>query len=461
MTKLQNILGLNTEFDSLNYIGFDEWKFSAARSFFDYDAIVINANHIVLNYELSPLSPYENKRLLSESASRQIKEDFKKIKEQIIAFLKQGKNIFILVGKNENCFIYTRKREYSGTGRNMKTTNLVTPFDMYSFLPIEFRTTEVFGENVQINNVKPYKEFFKNTKEHYWYSAYFECDEATSLLEIEGIHKSVAAEYPYENGKIIFLPTPYVEDDYEDEEEWMQNGKEYLDELFSLNEKLSFDVKGYELPVWANDFFIKNEKAVLEQLDSEKKNLELLKLKIEQIEDNVKDIQQYKSAFTATGESLEQIIKKILKELNFELFDAPKGRSDIIASYKGRPIVAEIKGVGKSAAEKHAAQLEKWASQYIEENDNISKPLLIINGFCDTPLDKRNEDVFPDQMQKYCIARGHALITTIQLLCLYLEVKENPILADERINELLDTIGKYERYSNVFDFIKRIDSLKA
>ena len=86
MTKRQNILGLNTEFDSLNYTGFDEWKFSADRSFFDYDAIVINANHIVLNYNLSPTSPYENKRLLSQSASRQIKEDFKKIKEQIIAF---------------------------------------------------------------------------------------------------------------------------------------------------------------------------------------------------------------------------------------------------------------------------------------------------------------------------------------------------------------------------------------
>ena len=58
-----------------------------------------------------------------------------------------------------------------------------------------------------------------------------------------------------------------------------------------------------------------------------------------------------------------------------------KGRSDIIAKYGEVAIVAEIKGVTKSAAEKHAAQLEKWVAQYIEENEVSPKGMLIVNGF--------------------------------------------------------------------------------
>ena len=82
--------------------------------------------------------------------------------------------------------------------------------------------------------------------------------------------------------------------------------------------------------------------------------------------------------------------------------EAEKGRSDKIAKYGEVAIVAEIKGVTKSAAEKHAAQLEKWVAQYFEENEVSPKGMLIVNGFCDMPLNERLEDVFPQQMLKYC-----------------------------------------------------------
>ena len=151
---------------------------------------------------------------------------------------------------------------------------------------------------------------------------------------------------------------------------------------------------------------------------------------------------------------LDAFVKQVLAELGFTLLEAEKGRSDIVAKYGEDAIVAEVKGVTKSAAEKHAAQLEKWVSQYIEENEVSPKGMLIVNGFCDTPLNERLEDVFPQQMLKYCVARGHVLLTSTQLLCLYIEVCKNPTCKEERITELLSCIGKYERYRETKDYLK-------
>ena len=130
-----------------------------------------------------------------------------------------------------------------------------------------------------------------------------------------------------------------------------------------------------------------------------------------------------------------------------------------VAKYEEKDIVIEIKGVRKSAAEKHAAQLEKWASLCFEEQGKLPKALLIVNAFCNSPISERNEDIFPHQMLKYSKARGHALISTTQLLCLYIEVRSNPECKKERIKELISTIGVYFRYKNIGEYL--VDNSKS
>ena len=172
-------------------------------------------------------------------------------------------------------------------------------------------------------------------------------------------------------------------------------------------------------------------------------------------------IQKYKILLTASGPVLEEIVKDVLISLGFTLKQTQKGRSDIVAEYNNINIVAEIKGVSKSAAEKHAAQLEKWVAEFIEENDKVPKPLLIINGFCNTPIDERTEDVFPNQMLKYCNSREHALITTTQLLCLFIEITQNPECANERLSELLSCVGVYQRYKDTNAYLFKTKNMDA
>lgn len=453
MQNNQKILGINTCFESLNYDNFEEYPFSSHVSYLEYDAVLINADHIDLCYEKSSTSPYQNKNLLSLKSSSQIVEDFSLIKEQLIELLKQGKNIYILMGYNDFCYIYTGEKQYSGTGKNRHTTNIVTPFDTYSFIPVDVHPTHVIGERMEWNSNQPYSDFFKKTINLSYYSSYFEIDNAKCLANITGSNKVVASVVEYENGKIFFMPQPYYEDEYENEADWQMAGYEYLQAIFELNSRLSSKLDDYIFPAWSNKVLILNEGMELEKLYKEQKNLEKILTKIEKQKEKIKQIQKYKMLLTASGTDLEEIVKSVLLELDFELFDLAKGRSDIIGRYNEINIVAEIKGVTKSAAEKHAAQLEKWVAQYIEENDEAPKPLLIVNGYCEMPIEKRTEDVFPHQMLKYAESREHALITTTQLLCLYIEIKQNPKCKDDRIMELLSCVGKYDRYQNINDYL--------
>lgn len=451
----KKIVGINTCFESLEYENFDEYEVSARISLLDYDAIVINADYLIRCYTSSYESSYQNKTCLSEYNSAQIVEDYNKIKGQIEELLKQGRNVFVLMGNNDNCYIYTGEKQYSGTGKNARQTNIVREFNAYSFLPIKLNVTEVVGEQIDICCPSPYREFFTNTRDCYYYATYFSTTENSTILgKIKGTDKAIAAVIPFSNGKIVLLPQIYEEEEYNAKESWKENGKKYLDSLFELNRRLSINVDEINVPEWVDNIYILDEKVKLKKQNSIESKIAKLQNELENEKVAIKEIQKYKLLLTSSGTILEEIVKQVLAELGFTILEAEKGRSDIIAKYGEEAIVAEVKGVTKSAAEKHAAQLEKWVSQYYEENEVSPKGVLIVNGFCDTPLNERLEDVFPQQMLKYCVARGHVLLTSTQLLCLYIEVCKNPTCKEARITELLSCIGKYERYRETKDYLK-------
>ena len=452
----KKIIGLNTKFGSLKYEGFFEGRFRASISLLDYDAVVIDVGCLAESYPKD--ETFRNKPLLSDFCSHQIREDFSVIKEQIIELLKLGRNLFLLMGRNDNCYVYTGEKQYSGTGKNARTTNMVQEFDMYSFLPIGIKATHVSGMEWGICGNSPYRDFFKQTAELSQYESYFRVrEQCTPLAKIKGTEKMVAAVIPYEQGKIICLPQPYYKENYKKVEYWRNNGKVYLDSLFELDDKLSIADEECNLPAWADDIHLLGEKEELQKREKIERKIVELQLELERQKQLIEGIQRYKLLLTSTGAVLEEITKKVLSELGFVILDAEKGRSDIIAKYNDIGVVAEIKGVTKSAAEKHAAQLEKWVSQYIEETESTPRPLLIVNGYCETPIANRTESVFPKQMLKYCEARGHALITTTQLLCLYIDIQKNPTYKEERISELLSCVGIYKRYMDFYEYLDMKD----
>lgn len=449
----QEILGIDTPFYALNYKGFTNVDFHSTTSFMDYDAVVISARSLALNY--GSYDTYNGKVCLPVDASFRMKEDFDRTRMQIIELLKQGRNVFVLMARNEDCYIHTGKSSYSGTGKNARKTNYVAEFDAFSFLPVKIKPTMVVGKTFNIVCRTPYASFFQVTAHLSYYAAYFTAPKQSTLLTIPNSDKAVSAVFEYEKGKIILLPCPYT---YKTEEASKKYGKKYLDALFELNHALMACEDSYSLPLWTDGLKILDEEDKEKKLEQDLKKLENIKAEIAKHEALINKIRRKKILLTASGTMLEEVVKETLQEIGFALHESEVGRSDIIASYNGVDVVAEIKGVSKSAAEKHAAQLEKWVAQFTEEKEHSPKALLIVNGYCDTPLSARTEEVFPDQMLKYCKSREHALITTTQLLCLYIEIKNNPTCAKERIMELLSCVGKYSRYLDYKKYLRLIEN---
>lgn len=453
MRDKTRVLGLNTEFDSLNYPNFTEAHFRSNISLLDYDMVIINASGIIDYYNEDKQGTYENKKLLCNEDSHQIKEDFMSICEQVVDLLNLGKNIYVLVGRNPNCFVYTGEKKSSTSG--IGQVSIVKEFNAFLFQPVALTVAFVDGTEMEICSHEPFATFFRETNELVHYQARFILPEGgKALLRIKGTDKVVSAVVEHEQGRILFLPTPYLRGDYRTDEFWQEYGTQYLDSLIALDKALSTDGE-YELPSWTETFTILNENDLIKKIEKAKDRLEKAQKTLEKHEESLSDLQYYKRLLTGSGTVLEEAVKQVLSEIGFKILEAEKGRSDVIAKYKAIDVVAEIKGVTKSAAEKHSAQLEKWVSNFILKTERQPKALLIVNGFCETPLDERTEDVFPAQMLLYASSRNHILLSSVQLLCLYIETKNTPSIKEERIQELLSTVGIYARYKNPLEFIRK------
>ena len=385
---------------------------------------------------------YKDYRLLSETYSRQIVADFHRVYGQVVELLRSGKNIFVILNAPD----VFRIRENSGAKYSF--------FDCFSFLPVQIRIEHLKGHELITTSEPPYDLYFRKNKDALFYECVIErLPNAVSLANIRGTSKLISAYVEYEHGKIIFLPPVKLEGDVGTKAAWEVNGSRFIESIMELHRTLSAPSETNELPSWTESFHILNELEAIQLKHQSEIKMQKLKEKIEAEQKAIDNITNYKRLLTETGEPLENIVKQVLSELGFELCMTEEKRSDVIAKYNNIDIVAEIKGVGKSAAEKHAAQLEKWASQFLIDHGHQPRALLIVNGYNTLPLDQRTEEVFPDQMLKYSTSREQTLITTTQLLCLFVEIQEHPDCKEERIQELLSTIGRYNRYTDYSEFI--------
>ncbi len=450
------ILGINTEYSNLEYKNFDEFSIKDKVSLFDYDAVIVSTENIAFNYDASYPSMYAGLKALSLDASVGIKSDFERLNKQLIDILKLGKRVYVLLGENPDCYIDTGEKQYSGTGKNRHTKNVVDKFNTMKFFPTNLSFEALIGEEMQlIDNVK-YRDLLSCIIKHSQYYFYFESesDELSPLMKIKGTNKVVSAIIPYEKGELILLPHPLLSDFYCDETEWEKSANEILDAIFENEKNYYTNLELLTLPSWSNECLLPQEKKLNSELNRLEEELNALGNEVAKQKELIKEVEKFKLLFTSDGNALEEIVCEVLSKMGFTLLEKERGRTDIIALYNSKPIVFEVKGLKKSAAEKNSAQLEKWASNYLLDNEVQAKPILLINTWKEKKLSDRVSEDFPNQMLEYAKSRNQCLLTTLQLLCIYLEIKKTPPKAKEIILEVINTKGVYDKFRNYTDYIE-------
>lgn len=381
------------------------------------DALIIDFLHLIKN---------------TSAQGTGTKEFYLKRKKQLEEFLLYKKIPIIYITPIPRQIYFNKP----GGGVEYVTFDFLTPIP-------GIKVSNAQGSAIEIVARTPFTEVLNKYKQHFFYNSIFENNEGKIIAETPHT-KNVLGFY---DKNCIFLPQLHTT--------IKAIERDFFDELIRAA-KNSLSISSItQLPEWAEKYFLPNEKELKNEVDGISHQISQLSLLIEQKEVEKSLISLRKKIFTTSGIELEFEVKRIFSELGFEFMDAEPNRDDLIIKYNEHIAVIEIKGIAKTAAEKHAAQLEKWSANYIEKNGVIPKGILIVNTFKETPLNERNEVSFPDQMVKYSTQREHCLITTLQLLNLYYSIINNPTDKDLLIESLFTTVGIYKGLDNWQEYIKK------
>jgi hypothetical protein len=395
-----------------------EW--SSTQSLFDFDVLIISAALAVGADCESPFARadmyYPWKRFQS------------RLKE-IISFMEHGRPVIALV---ENYpLLLARDRNGDDTRVDVHELLYASKMDITSGTETEIAP----GQS------KCLQAFLDATRKRYSYKGVLKTPYGQPLLKIRGTNK-VLASYVWSNEeKRLFLPALSFSGLGSAQEVLI-----FINQLSVLVDALDAGLSRtvaslppghirYQLP---KEGTLRGQKAMLEA------EIAAANVALEQVQGDIGVEESYKHLFLSNGDSLVDAVRRALTDLGFTVVEGPVGRDDLICECIHGRAVVEVKGrENKSAAEKDSAQLEKWAARELEEMGVAAKPILVVNGFCQVPLEERIEPVFPHQMLGYATRRDHCLCTGLDLLALSHVARSDPAKKEEIQQQLLNTVGVF------------------
>lgn len=310
------------------------------------------------------------------------------------------------------------------------------------FVPVPELSTEVReGKEINVLPATPFSDLMEKFKDHFHYLSYFKGNPGKIIAETPHTRFPLA----FWDYNCVFLPSP-ITTIRRIEREFFKDLKEALVSVRS-------EIEQSALSEWTNRFYLFNESQIKKEILQHQREIDHLSVVVKEKENTLDDIKKYKYLFASSGNALEAAVKDVLMKIGFEILQGEEYREDLIIKYDNKIAVVEIKGVSGSAAEKHAAQLEKWAASYLAKTGVAPKPLLIVNAFKDLSLDQRTEKPFPHQMLSYSKSRHHCLLTTVQLFGILNDILENVEKKDPLIASIFSTSGLYEGFDEWASFI--------
>lgn len=297
---------------------------------------------------------------------------------------------------------------------------------------------ESFIDSYHLLNIKNFQYQLKITKSN-----------GIPLLYIKDTNYVVSEFYRIKNGLLIILPMIQFNNAAQNSLPFLSSTIDFITELKKYNLP-----KELNIPEWVKEYTLSVEQ---KELENEKKLLNQQKIIEQNIIENQTKLSNYnflKALFSSSGDTLENAVQFVFKEFGFYLELPKKNRDDLIIKSDDKIAVIEVKGLTKSAAEKNAAQLQKWISSYHVENDFNPKGILIVNTYKDVKLENRTEIDFPNQMLGYSNQMHLCLITGIQLLCMYLDFTSNKINKKKVTSLLFNTVGELKYKEDISELIK-------
>jgi hypothetical protein len=437
--------------------------FRSPVSFLDFDLLIWNPSRLFTEYDTDSYTPkHQGCRNISDDDSPKILDDISRRKGEIAEMINLGRIVIVVLPPPEKCYYATGFKEFSGSGKNRVTTRHVGELNLLSSIPVKDISTVVAeGKNIELKGSEPFKTYWSKMKDYHYYEAYSTSKVGQPFVFIKGTEKLVGTWISTKRGVFLFMPAFYGRESFKTNKDYQTVCDIFVKAVLDLSKELKKSTGDFALPEWTKRFLLPGEDEERSLLSQQEADLQKLLGQISSLKEKIANIQKYKLLLSGSGRALEVQVSDVLKAIGFAIEKVEAGRDDLIISYHDKVAVVEIKGVSKSAAEKHAAQLEKWVSEYLSDKGIKPKGILIVNAYCETCLDERSEPAFPDQMISYSVNRDHCLLTTAQLLGIYYHINDHPDEKDTIISELYETKGIYKGFEDYTAYLTLVHEVEA
>ncbi|MVV47482.1 hypothetical protein EJA72_04320 [Pseudomonas sp. PB120] len=448
-------IGLDLATDDTEYV-----EFSSKISLLDWDIVLFKPE--IDDFVRGCTRSYQGRPRLDEVQSFQLKESCEHWRREIKQAVEAGKTVFVFLPIPLDVYVDTGSRQYSGTGRNQKTTVLVEPYSNYEALPMDIPKVIASGSSMKVapkggDIISAYWAQFESLST---YQVTMSGSDVPACLTTKAGDKPVGAIYRMgaSHGTLLLLPDlDFYDESYmldDDECSWSKEGEQFASRMMAcvvgIDKVLRSSSEKTPEPKWASDseFVLKAELELRVQLLHAEHVLEEAQKNKEIIVDSLAKAGSLRALLFEKGKALEFAIIDALRLLGFTVsnFQNAESEFDVVFECDQGRLVGEAEGKDTKAV--NIEKLRQLAMNIHEDlaREEVSipaKPVLFGNGYRLLALHER-ADPFTTKCHSAAASSSTALVFTPDLfpVAKYIHSKNDSAYARLCREAILSSTGR-------------------
>lgn len=418
---------------------------------FSSDQTLLDADIVLFEPTLGGYSSYKyynGRPLLSENSSFSTKEHLDHWRSEITAAVNSGKLVIVYLAKPVECYRYTGKKEFSGTGRSRVPTDFVAEISSYEAVPNIKVVTAKSGRETRLEKdatyIAPYWTEFSSYSP---YEVEIEGEFKRVLLKSRSGDRTVGAAVHGLSGVLLFLPPLKYDkkkflhyDSSDDESYWtavaQKFGKRLVAALAALADGLKQSSQSTPAPNWTqvSQFRLAEESELEAAISKCTSDIAELQSSKTALEAKLREEGNLRRLLFEQGRPLENAVLEALRLFGFDAQHFSDGESEfdaVFVSAEGR-CLGEAEGKeNRSVNIDKFSQLERNLQEDFARDDvtEYAKGVLFGNAYRLMPLSDRG-DFFTDKCISAAKRVGAALVRTPDLFAPAKYMKETPADAE-------------------------------
>lgn len=417
-------------------------KFGSDESFYGYDIVIWDPSTLFSEFSVYYDNEFHNNYIDKHNYDK-LYVAFRKRYAELTEFFKNGNTFVLILPTEMGCRGIDR--------HDVLLSTFISDLLQIKLLGISNGS----GKNIELSKDQKTRELF----EDYWkvmgkyqyYSSYLNNPEGIPFLFITDYQIPIGTWIRISEGNLIIIPDISLAGSSREEIE--KASYEFTGAIEKLVTKLNYSSLEIPPPDWIENYLIPDESEIIDVINKKEAELDILLKSIQDSKKTLNDINKFKLLLYGYNTPLEEQVSIVLNKIGLKVWKGPPSRHDLEGIYDDKTIIIEVKGVNRNASEKHLRELEEWIDICKGEGKNNNKGILIVNAYNNIPLNERSLEVFPQRMIDYAILGERCLITTTQLLGIYILTKSNPELKEKIIKDIISTKGVFKGYEDYKKFL--------